>query len=101
MKRAFSHKLALSADQQSPSLFSGMPVCSLTPFYFSFQPEEERPLFRPFTRESLAQVEARIQEENEKKRELEKKRAEDGVRKKRNYHHFLEIDVNDLEIFND
>ncbi len=48
--------------------------------FFSFQTEEDRPLFRPFTRESLAQVEARIQEENEKKKELEKKRAEGEVR---------------------
>lgn len=47
---------------------------------FCFQTEEERPIFRPFTRESLAQIEARIQEENEKKRELEKKRAEGEVR---------------------
>ena len=45
-----------------------------------FQTEEDRPIFRPFTRESLAQIEARIQEENEKKRELEKKRAEGEVR---------------------
>ena len=46
-----------------------------------FQAEEDRPVFRPFTRESLAQIEARIQEENEKKKELEKKRAEGEVRK--------------------
>jgi len=45
----------------------------------SLQTEEDRPLFRPFTRESLAQIEARIQEENEKKKELEKKRAEGEV----------------------
>ncbi len=48
----------------------------------AFQTEEDRPLFRPFTRESLAQIEARIQEENEKKKELEKKRAEGEVRKR-------------------
>ena len=48
-----------------------------------FQLEEDRPIFRPFTRESLAQIEARIQEENEKKRELEKKRADGEVGKKK------------------
>lgn len=41
--------------------------------------EEERSLFRPFTRESLAVIEARIAEENEKQKELEKKRAEGEV----------------------
>lgn len=45
----------------------------------SLQTEEDRPTFRPFTRESLAQIEARIQEDKEKKRELEKKRAEGEV----------------------
>nr|QRG33296.1 paralytic [Schistocerca americana] len=38
--------------------------------------EEERSLFRPFTRESLAAIEARIAEEYAKQKELEKKRAE-------------------------
>ncbi|XP_026298390.1 sodium channel protein paralytic isoform X22 [Apis mellifera] len=38
--------------------------------------EEERSLFRPFTRESLAAIEARIAEEHAKQKELEKKRAE-------------------------
>ncbi|XP_058802302.1 sodium channel protein para isoform X2 [Phymastichus coffea] len=38
--------------------------------------EEERSLFRPFTRESLAAIEARIAEELAKQKELEKKRAE-------------------------
>ncbi|XP_055695828.1 sodium channel protein para isoform X25 [Lutzomyia longipalpis] len=38
--------------------------------------EEERSLFRPFTRESLAAIEARIAEETAKLKELEKKRAE-------------------------
>ena len=46
----------------------------------SFQIEEDCPTFRPFTRESLAKVEARIEEVNEKKRELEKKRAEGEVK---------------------
>ena len=44
-----------------------------------FQIEEDCPTFRPFTRESLAKIEARIEEGNEKKRELEKKRAEGEV----------------------
>ncbi|GFG40089.1 hypothetical protein Cfor_10976, partial [Coptotermes formosanus] len=42
--------------------------------------EEERRLFRPFTRESLAAIEARIAEEYAKQKELEKKRAEGEVR---------------------
>lgn len=41
--------------------------------------EEERSLFRPFTRESLACIEARIAEEYSKQKELEKKRAEGEV----------------------
>lgn len=42
--------------------------------------EEERSLFRPFTRESLIGIEARIAEELEKQKELEKRRAEGEVR---------------------
>ncbi|XP_076621078.1 sodium voltage-gated channel paralytic isoform X23 [Colletes latitarsis] len=42
--------------------------------------EEERSLFRPFTRESLAAIEARIAKEHAKQKELEKKRAESEVR---------------------
>lgn len=42
--------------------------------------EEERSLFRPFTRESLKAIEVRIAEENEKQKELERKRAEGEVR---------------------
>lgn len=41
--------------------------------------EEERSLFRPFTRDSLAAIEARIAEEHAKQKELEKKRAEGEV----------------------
>lgn len=41
--------------------------------------EEERSLFRPFTRESLAAIEARIAEEYAKQKELEKKRVEGEV----------------------
>lgn len=41
--------------------------------------EEEPRLFRPFTRESLAAIELRIAQENEKFKELEKKRAEGEV----------------------
>ncbi|CAL7939339.1 unnamed protein product [Xylocopa violacea] len=40
--------------------------------------EEERSLFRPFTRESLAAIEARIAEEHAKQKELEKKREGEG-----------------------
>ena len=42
--------------------------------------EEERSLFRPFTRESLLAIEARIANELERQKELEKKRAEGEVR---------------------
>ncbi|XP_013140306.1 PREDICTED: sodium channel protein para [Papilio polytes] len=38
--------------------------------------EEEQSLFRPFTRDSLAVIEARIADEHAKQKELEKKRAE-------------------------
>lgn len=41
--------------------------------------EEERSLFRPFTRESLAVIQTRIAEEHAKQKELEKKRAEGEV----------------------
>ncbi|XP_032452139.1 voltage-gated sodium channel alpha subunit isoform X9 [Nasonia vitripennis] len=41
--------------------------------------EEERSLFRPFTRESLAAIETRIAEELAKQKELEKKRAENDT----------------------
>lgn len=42
--------------------------------------KDDRPVyFRPFTRESLVTIEARIAEEYAKKKELEKKRAEEGV----------------------
>ncbi|XP_030378199.1 sodium channel protein para isoform X5 [Scaptodrosophila lebanonensis] len=41
--------------------------------------EEERSLFRPFTRESLVQIEQRIAAEHEKQKELERKRAEGEV----------------------
>lgn len=41
--------------------------------------EEERSLFRPFTRESLLVIQARIAEENAKQKELERKRAEGEV----------------------
>lgn len=41
--------------------------------------EEERCLFRPFTRESLAAIELRIAEEDAKQKELEKKKAEGEV----------------------
>nr|AQY19122.1 voltage-gated sodium channel Nav1.1 [Lepeophtheirus salmonis] len=44
------------------------------------QIEDDRPIFVPFTRESIAKIEARILEDNEKKRELQQKRAEGEVR---------------------
>ena len=47
---------------------------------FFLQTDDERPTFRPFTRESLAKIEARIQENNAKTKDLERKRAEGEVR---------------------
>ena len=47
---------------------------------FFLQTDDERPTFRPFTRESLAKIEARIQEHNAKTKDLERKRAEGEVR---------------------
>ena len=41
--------------------------------------EEEKPIFRPLTRDSLAQIQARIDTEHAKKKELQKKRAEGEV----------------------
>nr|QLB38372.1 Nav5-2 [Apolygus lucorum] len=41
-----------------------------------YSSEEERSIFQPFTRESLAAIELRIAEEYAKQKELEKKRAE-------------------------
>lgn len=41
--------------------------------------EEERSIFQPFTRESLAAINQRIAQENAKQKELEKKRAEGEV----------------------
>lgn len=46
--------------------------------------EEERSIFQPFTRESLAAINQRIAQENAKQKELEKKRAEGEVRKNSN-----------------
>ncbi|KMQ96399.1 sodium channel protein para [Lasius niger] len=42
--------------------------------------EEERSLFRPFTRESLAAIDARIAEEEARQKELQQRRAEGEVR---------------------
>ncbi|KAL6432412.1 hypothetical protein ACFW04_006775 [Cataglyphis niger] len=42
--------------------------------------EEERSLFRPFTRESLAAIEARIAEEEARQKELQQRRAEGEIR---------------------
>ncbi|XP_037081523.1 sodium channel protein para-like isoform X2 [Pollicipes pollicipes] len=41
--------------------------------------DEERSIFQPFTRETLAAIEARIDEENAKKKELQKKKEEGEV----------------------
>ena len=41
--------------------------------------DEDKPIFRPLTRDSLAQIQARIDSENAKKKELERKRAEGEV----------------------
>ncbi|CAG0912695.1 unnamed protein product [Notodromas monacha] len=43
--------------------------------------EEERSAFRPLTRESLATIEARIEEENAKKKELQHKKEKEGQRR--------------------
>ena len=42
--------------------------------------DEDKPIFRPLTRDSLAQIQARIDSENAKKKELDRKRAEGEVR---------------------
>lgn len=41
--------------------------------------EEPRPIFRPFTRESLQAIKTRIAEDKLKKKELEQKRADGEV----------------------
>lgn len=41
--------------------------------------DEPKPIFRPFTRESLQAIKARIAEEAVKKKELEQKRADGEV----------------------
>ena len=61
-------------------LFHTLPFDQDFWFIQSFQTDDERPTFRPFTRESLAKIEARIQEHNAKTKDLEKKRAEGEVR---------------------
>ncbi|XP_076621086.1 sodium voltage-gated channel paralytic isoform X30 [Colletes latitarsis] len=61
--------------------------------------EEERSLFRPFTRESLAAIEARIAKEHAKQKELEKKRAESeggfGRKKKKKEVRYDDEDVDE------
>ena len=44
--------------------------------------EDDKPIFRPLTRDSLAQIQARIDSEHAKKKELDRKRAEGEVSKK-------------------
>lgn len=58
------------------------------------QSEEEQRLFRPFTRESRAAIELRIAQENEKFKELEKKRAEGEVQF--TFYHFLLLNLLEL-----
>ena len=41
--------------------------------------DEDKPIFRPLTRDSLAQIQARIDSEHAKKKELLRKRAEGEV----------------------
>ena len=41
--------------------------------------DEDKPIFRPLTRDSLAQIQARIDSEHAKKKELDRKRAEGEV----------------------
>ena len=41
--------------------------------------DEDKPIFRPLTRDSLAQIQARIDSEYAKKKELLRKRAEGEV----------------------
>ena len=42
--------------------------------------DDDRSVFRPLTRDSLAAIETRIAEENAKKKELQKKKEEGEVR---------------------
>ena len=46
--------------------------------------DEDKPIFRPLTRDSLAQIQARIDSEHAKKKELDRKRAEGEVSRKQN-----------------
>ena len=46
--------------------------------------DEDKPIFRPLTRDSLAQIQARIDSEHAKKKELDRKRAEGEVSQKQN-----------------
>ena len=57
--------------------------------------EEDRSVFRPFTRESIAAIEARIAEENAKKKELQKKKEEGEVRTKTNNKNINKFNYND------
>ena len=65
-KLALPHSLSTTSFQR---------MCSDT----SGSTEEDKPIFRPLTRDSLAQIQARIDSEHAKKKELEKKRAEGEV----------------------
>lgn len=55
--------------------------------------EEERSLFRPFTRESLATIEAQIAEDHARQKEFEKKRAEGEVSANKNHKEFHDFQI--------
>lgn len=71
----------------------------------SNEDEEERPVFRPYTRESLIQSEARIAEEEAKRNERKKKAEESEVTLKFEFSHYnintwfkcLIIDIDSLK----
>lgn len=64
-------------EQGGPAVSTAAP-CTMSECSESVS-EEERSLFRPFTRESLAAIEMRIAEQEARHRELERKRAEGEV----------------------
>lgn len=56
--------------------------------------EDTRPPFRPFTRESMVAIQARISEEFAKKKELEKKRADGEVSWTLSVHVIIFVKIN-------
>ena len=86
----------LTREPGPPAHQSGLPVLSLGENILSFSnlhwfilhrmsseisgsEEEDQPIFQPLTRDSLAQIQARIDAERAKKKELARKRAEGEV----------------------